>query len=125
MNVFTTISETRAARAKLGRLALVPTMGALHAGHLALIDLARRRAPHVAVSIFVNPTKFGHNEDYNRYPRPLEDDLAKCQANGVDLVFAPPVEEMYPPQAVDCTVDLPALSTLLEGKHRPGQLRGV
>src|SRR4051812_46034651 len=125
MNVFTTISETRAARAKLGRLALVPTMGALHAGHLALIDLARRRAPHVAVSIFVNPTQFGHNEDFNRYPRPLEDDLAKCQTNGVDFVFAPPVEAMYPPGAVDCVVDLPVLSTVLEGKHRPGHFKGV
>jgi pantoate--beta-alanine ligase len=125
MNVLTTIAAVRAERAKLGRLALVPTMGALHAGHLSLIDLARRRAPHVAVSIFVNPTQFGHNEDYNRYPRPLEDDLAKCQSNGVDLVFAPSVEEMYPPKAVDCVVDLPALSTLLEGKHRPGHFKGV
>jgi pantoate--beta-alanine ligase len=125
MNVLTTIPEMRAARAKLGRLALVPTMGALHAGHLALIDLARRRAPHVAVSIFVNPTQFGHNEDFNRYPRPLEDDLAKCQTNGVDLVFAPAQEVMYPPQAVDCVVDLPVLSTVLEGKHRPGHFKGV
>src|SRR5688572_17185967 len=125
MNVLTTIAETRAERAKLGRLALVPTMGALHAGHLALIDLARRRAPHVAVSIFVNPTQFGHNEDFNRYPRPLEDDLLKCQTNGVDFVFAPPVEVMYPPGAVDCVVDLPVLSTVLEGKHRPGHFKGV
>jgi pantoate--beta-alanine ligase len=125
MNVLTTIAETRAERAKLGRLALVPTMGALHAGHLALIDLARRRAPHVAVSIFVNPTQFGHNEDFNRYPRPLEDDLLKCQTNGVDFVFAPPVDVMYPPGAVDCVVDLPVLSTVLEGKHRPGHFKGV
>ena len=125
MNVLTTIAEARTERAKLGRLALVPTMGALHAGHLALIDLARRRAPHVAVSIFVNPTQFGHNEDFNRYPRPLEDDLLKCQTNGVDFVFAPPVEVMYPPGAVDCVVDLPVLSTVLEGKHRPGHFKGV
>ncbi|HEX8916073.1 MAG TPA: pantoate--beta-alanine ligase [Humisphaera sp.] len=125
MQVLTTIAEVRAARAKLGRLALVPTMGALHAGHLSLIDLARRRAPHVAVSIFVNPTQFGHNEDFNRYPRPLEDDLAKCRTNGVDLVFAPAVEEMYPPQSVDCVVDLPLLSGVLEGKHRPGHFKGV
>jgi pantoate--beta-alanine ligase len=125
MNVLTTIAAVRAERAKLGRLALVPTMGALHAGHLSLIDVARRRAPHVAVSIFVNPTQFGHNEDYTRYPRPLEDDLAKCQANGVELVFAPAVEEMYPPSAVDCVVDLPALSSILEGKHRTGHFKGV
>ena len=125
MKVLTTIAEVRAERARLGRLALVPTMGALHAGHLSLIDVARRRAPHVAVSIFVNPTQFGHGEDYNRYPRPLEDDLAKCRNNGVDLVFAPPAEEMYPPQAVDCVVDLPALSNSLEGKHRQGHFKGV
>jgi pantoate--beta-alanine ligase len=125
MNVLTTIAEARAERAKLGRLALVPTMGALHPGHLSLIDVARRRAPHVAVSIFVNPTQFGHNEDFNRYPRPLEDDLAKCRSNGVDFVFAPSVEEMYPPKAVDCVVDLPTLSTVLEGKHRPGHFKGV
>lgn len=125
MQVLSTIADVRAARAKLGRLALVPTMGALHAGHLSLIDLARRRAPHVAVSIFVNPTQFGHNEDFNRYPRPLEDDLAKCRSNGVDFVFAPPVEVMYPPHTVDCVVDLPLLSTVLEGKHRPGHFKGV
>ena len=125
MQLLTTIADVRAARAKLGRLALVPTMGALHAGHLSLIDLARRRAPHVGVSIFVNPTQFGHNEDYNRYPRPLEDDLAKCRSNGVDFVFAPTPEEMYPPSAVDCVVDLPALSSILEGKHRSGHFKGV
>jgi pantoate--beta-alanine ligase len=125
VKVFHTIAEMRAEREKLGRLALVPTMGALHAGHLSLIDAARRRAPHVAVSIFVNPTQFGHNEDFNRYPRPLEQDLAKCQNNGVDLVFAPPVEEVYPPQATDIVVDLPGLSTVLEGKHRPGHFKGV
>jgi pantoate--beta-alanine ligase len=115
----------RAEREKLGRLALVPTMGALHAGHLSLIDAARRRAPHVSVSIFVNPTQFGHNEDFNRYPRPLEQDLARCQTNGVDLVFAPAVEEVYPPATTDIVVDLPSLSTVLEGKHRPGHFKGV
>jgi pantoate--beta-alanine ligase len=125
MNVFTTIPEVRAARAAFGRLALVPTMGALHAGHLSLIDVARRRSPAVAVSIFVNPTQFGHNEDFNRYPRPLEDDLAKCRSNGVDFVFAPPVEAMYPPGSVDCVVDLPILSSILEGKHRAGHFKGV
>src|SRR4051794_8834325 len=125
MKVLTTLADFRAERATLGRLALVPTMGALHAGHLSLIDAARRRAPHVAVSIFVNPTQFGHNEDFHRYPRPIEDDLAKCQNNGVDLVFNPSVEEMYPPNVPDVVVDLPSLSTVLEGKHRPGHFKGV
>jgi pantoate--beta-alanine ligase len=125
VKVLHTIAEVRAERERLGRLALVPTMGALHAGHLSLIDAARRRAPHVAVSIFVNPTQFGHNEDFNRYPRPLEQDLARCQTNGVDLVFAPTVEEMYPPTATDIVVDLPSLSSVLEGKHRPGHFKGV
>jgi pantoate--beta-alanine ligase len=125
VRVLHTIAEMRAEREKLGRLALVPTMGALHAGHLSLIDAARRRAPHVSVSIFVNPTQFGHNEDFNRYPRPLEQDLARCQTNGVDLVFAPAVEEVYPPATTDIVVDLPSLSTVLEGKHRPGHFKGV
>ena len=100
-------------------------MGALHAGHLSLIDVARRRAPHVAVSIFVNPTQFGHNEDFHRYPRPIEDDLAKCRNNGVDLVFNPSVDEMYRPGDPDVVVDLPQLSSVLEGKHRPGHFKGV
>lgn len=125
MKVIQTINDFRSHRATLGRLALVPTMGALHAGHLSLIDVARRRAPHVAVSIFVNPTQFGHNEDFNRYPRPLEDDLAKCRNNGVDLVFAPAPQEMYVPNDPDVVVDLPALSSVLEGKHRPGHFKGV
>jgi pantoate--beta-alanine ligase len=125
MKVITTVAEARAERAQLGRIALVPTMGALHAGHLSLIDLARRRAPHVAVSIFVNPTQFGHNEDFHRYPRPIEEDLEKCRASRVDVVFNPPVEEMYRPGDVDAAVDLPQLSGVLEGKHRPGHFKGV
>jgi pantoate--beta-alanine ligase len=125
MKVITTVAEARAERAQLGRMALVPTMGALHAGHLSLIDLARRRAPHVAVSIFVNPTQFGHNEDFHRYPRPIEEDLAKCRSSRVDLVFKPAVEEMYRPGDVDAVVDLPQLSSVLEGKHRPGHFKGV
>jgi pantoate--beta-alanine ligase len=125
MKVITTVAEARAERAQLGRMALVPTMGALHAGHLSLIDLARRRAPHVAVSIFVNPTQFGHNEDFHRYPRPIEQDLEKCRAARVDFVFNPPVDEMYRPGDVDTVVDLPQLSSVLEGKHRPGHFKGV
>ena len=125
VKVIHTIADMRAHRATLGRVALVPTMGALHAGHLSLLDLARRRAPQVCVSIFVNPTQFGHNEDFHRYPRPIEDDLAKCRNNGVDVVFNPPPEEMYRPNDPDISIDLPQLSNVLEGKHRPGHFKGV
>ena len=125
MKVVRTIADCRAERAKLGRLALVPTMGALHAGHVALIAEAKRRAPHVAVSIFVNPTQFGPREDFTKYPRPIEEDLARCEAAGVELVFNPPPEQMYPPEEPQVVVDLPDLTAVLEGKHRPGHFRGV
>jgi pantoate--beta-alanine ligase len=127
MNVVETISECREQRAKLGRLALVPTMGALHAGHLSLIRRARQLAEHVAVSIFVNPTQFGPREDFTKYPRPIESDLAKCREAGVELVFNPSTDQMYPSggASVDVVIDLPALSSVLEGKHRPGHFRGV
>jgi pantoate--beta-alanine ligase len=125
MKVTRTIRETREARAELGTIALVPTMGALHAGHLSLIEAAHRNAPRVAVSIFVNPTQFGPREDFARYPRPIEDDLRLCREAGVDLVFNPPVEEMYRPGLFDIAIDLPALSSVLEGAKRPGHFRGV
>ena len=125
MNVVNTIADARQTRTKLDRLALVPTMGALHAGHLALIEHAKTHASHVAVSIFVNPTQFGPREDYTKYPRPIEEDLAKCEAAGVDFVFNPPAEEMYRPDVPDVVVDLPSLSSVLEGKHRPGHFKGV
>jgi len=125
MEIVRTIEECRALRKTLGRLALVPTMGALHAGHLALIAHARNNAPAVAVSIFVNPTQFGPKEDFNKYPRPLSADLEKCEAAGVDFIFNPPPEEMYRPGLPDIVVDLPALSTVLEGKHRPTHFKGV
>jgi pantoate--beta-alanine ligase len=131
MIVATTVADCRAKRATFGKLALVPTMGALHAGHMALIADAKRRAEHVAVSIFVNPTQFGPREDFNKYPRPIEADVEKCTAAGVDLVFNPPVEQMYPHGATGSTgpqqviVDVPQLSDVLEGKHRPGHFRGV
>ena len=125
MKVVRTIAECRAARQSLGRMALVPTMGALHAGHVSLVETAKKHAPHVAVSIFVNPTQFGPREDFSKYPRPIEEDLAKCEAAGVELVFNPPPEEMYPPGEAEVVVDLPQLTSVLEGKHRPGHFRGV
>jgi len=125
MTVVQTIADCRRERAALRPLALVPTMGALHAGHLSLIREAKRCSPHVAVSIFVNPTQFGPKEDFNRYPRPIDDDLQKCEQAGVQLVFHPSVEEMYPPDGNDVIVDIPSLTSVLEGKHRPGHFKGV
>src|SRR5436190_7631519 len=98
MIIARTIAECRAARAKLRRkrLAFVPTMGALHEGHLLCMQLASENAPSTAVSIFVNPTQFGPREDFNKYPRPVQEDLDRCRKAGVDLVFIPTPEEMYP-----------------------------
>jgi pantoate--beta-alanine ligase len=99
-------------------------MGALHAGHENLIETARRECRTLVVSIFVNPIQFGPGEDYSRYPRTLEQDLAACARCGVDLVFAPPVEEMYPlPQLT--FVEVTRISEHLCGKFRPGHFRGV
>ena len=147
MEVIHTIAAFRAARAKLGKVAFVPTMGALHAGHRALIDQARQIGEQVVVSIFVNPTQFGPREDFNKYPRPMDADLAMCRQAGVAVVFAPSAEEMYPPRetesparrgvspavAADATplstpeiaLDVPHLAGVLEGRHRPGHFRGV
>ena len=125
MIVVHTLADCRAERAKLQRLAFIPTMGALHAGHVSLMETAQKHAPHVAVSIFVNPTQFGPTEDFTKYPRPLEADLAKCKAAGIDLVFNPPPEEMYRHGAPDLVVDVPGLTTILEGKHRLGHFKGV
>jgi pantoate--beta-alanine ligase len=100
-------------------------MGALHAGHVSLIEEAKRQAPRVVVSIFVNPTQFGPKEDFNKYPRPIEADLEKCERAGVDLVFNPSPDEMYPASAPDMLVDVPQMSTVLDGKHRPGHFKGV
>jgi pantoate--beta-alanine ligase len=128
-SVCETIVEVRRAVAlarKEGRVvALVPTMGALHAGHLRLIEEARAASGIVVVSIFVNPTQFGPNEDFRRYPRTLEADLDLCARGGAEVVFAPSVEEMYPNGPSSTFVEVPALSDRLEGASRPGHFRGV
>ncbi len=105
-------------------LGLVPTMGALHAGHGRLIEEARAQSASVVVSIFVNPTQFNQQEDYARYPRPLAADLEFCAARGVDLVFAPAVEEMYPQPQV-AYVEMGRIADHMEGRFRPGHFRGV
>jgi pantoate--beta-alanine ligase len=105
-------------------IGLVPTMGALHEGHASLIRAARARCAHVAVSIFVNPTQFGPNEDYDRYPRSFEADCALAEAQGADAIFAPSVEEVYPPGA-STLVEVEGLGSRLDGESRPGHFRGV
>lgn len=112
--------ERRAART----IGFVPTMGALHEGHLSLVRLARARTDVVVASIFVNPLQFGPAEDLARYPRDEASDLAKAEASGVDVVFVPGLEEMYPPGAAT-TVDVGPLGTIVEGAARPGHFNGV
>ncbi len=108
------------------RVAFVPTMGNLHAGHLALVREARRRAGIVVVSIFVNPLQFGPNEDLGRYPRTLDADRKALQAEGVDLLFAPPVEAIYPiPLEQQTRVEVPGISDIHCGAARPGHFSGV
>lgn len=108
------------------RIALVPTMGNLHDGHMTLVDEARQRADIVVVSVFVNPMQFEHADDLARYPRTLQEDCEKLNRRGVDLVFSPAPQEMYPKGLGQQTcVDVPGLSTLLEGASRPGHFRGV
>lgn len=105
-------------------MGLVPTMGALHAGHASLIRAAGQQCDVVVVSIFVNPTQFGPNEDFSRYPRTFEADCAVAEHEGADAVFAPAVEEIYPPGSATF-VDVEGLSNRLDGKSRPGHFRGV
>jgi pantoate--beta-alanine ligase len=117
-------SRMMAARARGLTVGLVPTMGALHGGHAALLDEARRRADVVVASIFVNPKQFSPGEDLSRYPRPFEQDRALCDACGVDVIFAPPVDEVY---AACCETMVKAgpLASMLEGAARPGHFDGV
>ncbi len=108
-----------------GKVAVVMTMGALHAGHAALLRAARQDADFVIATIFVNPLQFGPNEDLARYPRTFDADVAVCEAEGVDLIFAPPPEEMYPNGQPTITVHPGPLGDELEGAHRPGHFAGV
>jgi len=105
-------------------IGLVPTMGALHAGHASLIRAASESCGFVAVSIFVNPTQFGPNEDFSRYPRTFDADCALAEANGANVIFAPTVEELYPTGS-STFVDVEELSNRLDGLSRPGHFRGV
>ena len=117
-------ARSDALRAQGQRVAVVPTMGCLHAGHLSLVEVARRHADVVWLTIFVNPTQFGPGEDFERYPRTTEADLNACREAGVDAVFLPPVEEMYPAGA-QTSVDVSDLTRPLCGKDRPGHFQGV
>ncbi|EIG4549136.1 pantoate--beta-alanine ligase [Escherichia coli] len=118
--------QIRRLRMEGKRVALVPTMGNLHDGHMKLVDEAKARADVVVVSIFVNPMQFDRPEDLARYPRTLQEDCEKLNKRKVDLVFAPSVKEIYPNGTETHTyVDVPSLSTMLEGASRPGHFRGV
>jgi pantoate--beta-alanine ligase len=128
MLVLKTIAEAREVcaqfRAAGKTLGLVPTMGALHPGHLSLVRVAQQSCDAVAVSIFVNPTQFGPKEDFASYPRVFEQDCQTLEAAGVDVVFAPSVEEMYP-RGATTFVEVEGLSDRLDGASRPGHFRGV
>src|SRR5450755_2641709 len=125
MNVLTTIPEVRAFIAAAGgTLGLVPTMGALHAGHLSLVARARGENDRVAASIFVNPAQFGENEDLAAYPRTPENDLRLLESLGVDAVWTPSPEDVYPP-GFQTFVTVDEVSAPLEGARRPGHFRGV
>ena len=126
MKVVRTIAEVREALApqRGGSIALVPTMGSLHEGHLALLRTARAENDTVVMSLFVNPAQFGDASDLARYPREEERDLALARNAGVDLVFAPTAAEMYPP-GFQTWVDVTEVGAILEGRFRPGHFRGV
>jgi pantoate--beta-alanine ligase len=128
MEIIRTVEElrrwTRADRYETNTIGIVPTMGALHTGHASLIRAARNCCGCVVVSIFVNPTQFGPSEDYARYPRTFDADCEIAKAEGATLIFAPAVEEMYPPRAATF-VEVEGLGNRLDGASRPGHFRGV
>lgn len=128
MQTATTIKQLRmlvsCAKKSGSKIGFVPTMGALHEGHISLVHEARRHCDFVVVSIFVNPMQFGPDEDFHRYPRPLLDDLKLCTNAGVNLVFNPSVEEMYPADFTT-VVEVNGLTNNLCGKSRPGHFKGV
>jgi len=119
-----TQAACRAARREGKRVTFVPTMGALHEGHLSLVRAARAQGDFVVVSIFVNPLQFGPTEDFSKYPRMMAEDCAKLAAENVDLVFAPTKDDMYPPNS-STVVEVHGLSERLDGKSRPGHFKGV
>lgn len=124
--VLTGVDDARAHRRGLtGSVALIPTMGALHEGHLQHIRVCRKLADHVMVSIFVNPTQFNDGEDFKKYPRVLEDDIRLCADAGADAVFAPDVDALYPPAQTPIDINIPTLTGGLEGEDRPGHFQGV
>lgn len=127
MQLFKSLQELRAWRAQqTGRIALVPTMGNLHEGHLKLVDLAKQHADVVIVSIFVNPMQFGANEDLDNYPRTLDADCQALAERGAHGVFAPQVSDVYPRGlAVQTYIEVPQISEILCGASRPGHFRGV
>lgn len=128
MEILRTVHElrerSRAHRSQGKSVGIVPTMGALHAGHASLIRAAREQSGIVIVTIFVNPTQFGPNEDFARYPRTFDADCALAESEGADIIFAPSVEELYPAGA-STFVDVEGLSSRLDGHSRPGHFRGV
>ncbi len=124
MRIVNSITDLRAARKALGELAFVPTMGNLHAGHVALVRLARREARHVAASIFVNRLQFAPGEGFESYPRTFESDCDKLRAEGVELLFAPDERVLYP-QPQTCIVQPPPIAEELEGAFRPRFFHGV
>lgn len=125
MQIIHTVKELREWRKTAGRVAFVPTMGNLHEGHLALVREAKKRADNVVVSIFVNRLQFGQGEDFDKYPRTLEQDAAKLEGEGVAVVFAPDEKELYPNVEQRYNVEPPNLQNELCGRFRPGHFRGV
>ena len=128
MIVESSLTETRrnvrVARQQGRSVGCIPTMGALHQGHVSLIEIARKECDFVVATIFVNPTQFGPNEDFRRYPRTLDADLELCRAAGADLIFTPHVSDMFPVSA-QTIVRVTGLAQILEGAHRPGHFDGV